>query len=182
MSMAYGAIGYSEIVGALQEIVGTDDQEVLAEVLSGVQEFVGAVPPGMPRPSLANIANRRAVAVTDQMLTNKRLLFSGAGSTAIAAAATTNVTLRPQDLWRIQRISVPSNIAFDLVFNDVKVGQKSQFVDSGELPCASFSEVAVGNPILLDTANVGNTVILETTNVAGASRTFRAGIFGTAVR
>lgn len=179
--MNYGAIGYSEIVGALSEIVGTDDSEALAEVLSGVQEYVGALPGGA-RVNPNAIANRVGVLVQNQQLTNKRLLFSGAGSTAIAAAATTNVTLRPQDLWRIQRVSVPSNIAFDLVFNDIKVGQKSQFVDSGELPCASFSEVAVGCPILLDTANVGNTVILETTNIAGATRTFRAGIFGTAVR
>lgn len=177
--MQYGAIGYSEIVGALQEIVGTTDEETLAEVLSGLQEYVGAAAqPGLVRA----VRDRAGVLVQNQQLTNKRLLFSGAGSTAIATLATTNVTLRPQDLWRIQRISVPSNIAFDLVFNDVKVGQKSQFVDSGELPCASFSEVAVGNPILLDTANVGNTVILETTNIAGATRTFRAGVFGTAVR
>lgn len=179
MSMGYGAIGYQEIVGALQEIVGTDDEEVLAEVLSGAQEYVGAAAsPGFR----TAIRDRSGVMVQNTQLTNKRLLFSGAGSTAIAAAATVNVTLRPQDLWRIQRVSVPSNIAFDLVFNDIKVGQKSQFVDSGELPCASFSEVAVGCPILLDTANVGNTVILETTNNAGASRTFRAGVFGTAVR
>ena len=176
MSMGYGAIGageMQEIIGALQEIVGQGDEETLEAILSGAGG--GAV-------SVPQILQRAAVAVKNKELTNKRMLFSGAGSTAIATLATTNVTLRPQDLWRIQRVSVPSNIAFDLVFNDIKVGQKSQFVDSGELPCASFSEVAVGNPILLDTANVGNTVILETTNISGATRTFRAGIFGTAVR
>jgi hypothetical protein len=102
------------------------------------------------------------------------------GPNVIAAGASTNIQQQPQDLFRPERLVIPSDIAFFFSLTDFKIGQKTVFTATGQLPCATFAEGAMGVRLLPDTSNIGNTVTLSATNTDSSSRTFRAAVIGTA--
>lgn len=155
-------VGY-DLVG--EEYVGDDD-------LIG-DEIVGARP------------RKRApggVRVVQTRPNQKRRLITGVPPLTLASATQGDSQTQPQELFRTERVTIPSNIAFDFVFIDVKIGQKSQLVASGQLPCGAFTEVAVDNYVEFDTASVGNLITLSVLNVTSpaATQTFRAVLVGTA--
>jgi len=110
--------------------------------------------------------------------TRKRRLVSGVPSTSVNAASVADITTQPQELFMIERITVPSDIAFFFIFTDIKVGQRSQLVSAGQLPCGAFTEVAVDSYVHFDTASVGNLVTLSVQNIDASTRTFRAMLLG----
>lgn len=92
-----------------------------------------------------------------------------------------DIELRPQRLFRSERLVVDSTIAPFFRILDLKIGQQTQFVASGALPATIFSEVAVGVRLKGDTANLGNTIIVSAQNISSAIRVFGGAILGTVV-
>lgn len=168
----YGLIGadddlVSEIVSGLgnTELVGYDDDDV---------GEVGAV---------ARARGKRArLQVGARPLQKARRMAIGFGPTALAASSpTTDVSTRPQVVFRPERLFIDSGIAFDIIVVDVKIGQRSQLVAAGALPGAIFSEVSVDVFTHWDTAEVGNEIVLSVANVnTSLARTFRAAMLGAA--
>lgn len=110
-----------------------------------------------------------------------RRLICGATPTSVANSATADISIQPQDLFRTDRIIVPSDIAFSFIFTDIKVGQRSQLVAAASLPCGAFTEVAVDCYVTFDTAAVGNLIVLSVQNLDTVNTiTFRAMLLGRA--
>lgn len=142
---------------------------------------------GVPRQQLAAaVAARRAqtgVLVQEKQPMKGRALFMGldSGAVNIAAAATANVTDRPQKLFRPERIAVPASIAPLFVLNDFRIGTTSQFVSNTAVPCETFQEGGVGVGLKGDTASPGIDITANVTNVSGGGARFRCTIYGSSV-
>lgn len=157
-------MGNTEIVGDGYALIGDDDD---------VGE-VGA------RNKARSTKSR--MGVNARPLSRARRLAIGFGPTALAASsASTDVSTLPQVVFRPERLFIPSDIAFDIVVNDVKIGNRSQLVAAGALPGAIFSEVSVDVFTHWDTAEVGNQIVLSVANINTVlARTFRASMIGAA--
>lgn len=173
-SFAIGApYGYEDsgMVGA-DEIVGGED-ELVEELVGAGYDIVGA------HARAAQIRGGASRVVRKQE-ERRRILLCPFGPNVLAAGASANIQVQPQDLFRPERLVVPSDLAFFFALTEFKIGQKSVFTAAGQLPCATFTEPAQGVRLLPDTSNVGNIVTLGVTNIDAAQRTFRAAIIGTA--
>ncbi len=182
-----------------EEIIG------LATIGYPVQEIIGAMPPqrrrlvarkvalakargtaggaraGLTLPTAGSLVETKEVAPRFH-----RLLIMGVPATDIALGATVAVEIKPQRTFKIKLLSVPSAIAEFFALTDVKVGQDSVLAGTGEIPCQTFSEVAVNADVDWHTANIGHTVTLFVKNIdptpaPPATRTFRATVKGLAV-
>lgn len=172
-----GGAGTTEIVGAGYEIVGADED--LLDALS----IHGRARPGRARKLARGIAARRAVAVDEGALQHRRRYPIGFVPTTVLAGTTANITSNPQNLFRGERLIIPSDIAFDFGLVDFKVGNESQFVAGGEVPAAAFTEVAIDTDVHFKTAEVGNQLVASVRNKTAADDIeFTAAMIGTAVR
>ena len=102
--------------------------------------------------------------------------------TNVAAAATVTITAPPQNLFRTERLVIPSDIAFGFGVADFKVGNESQLVSGGELPAAMFTEVSIDTDIHFKTAEVGNQISIQVRNKGAVAVEFVAGMIGTVAR
>jgi len=89
------------------------------------------------------------------------------------------VEVKPQVLFRGERLAVsPSNArSFNIV--DIKVGKDSQLAATGEMPAEVFSALAVGVRMELDTAQPGIVVVLIVRNIDTTPQDFNAVLYGT---
>ena len=76
--------------------------------------------------------------------------------TTVAAAATTQITSRPQVLFRPERLVLSSAAAPAFLINDLIVGKDSQFAAAGTLPGDAFGPTAFGVRLRCDTAQISN--------------------------
>ena len=114
--------------------------------------------------------------------TKSRALAFGMQSLAVAAAATVNVQVQPQVLFRPQRIVIPATIAPSFVINDIIVGNKSQLALAGAIPAEAFTQNADMAPtMLMDTLGISMQFTLNITSIAAAAVDFRAAVYGEAV-
>ena len=187
----YGFIGWDQLIGA----VGDDDfLDALVEGGGadflvggdGSSEIIGAAGGNAKRAqaakkaaALKQLAMRNAGAVVNRGLDRRRRYPLGFVPTAVAAATTVQIPSAPQNLYRPERLVIPSDIAFDAGVADIKVGNQSQLVQSVEVPAALFSEVAINTGVTFDTAEVGNQVSVNIRNKSASAFEFTAGLVGT---
>lgn len=187
----FGAIGYEQLIGA----IGDDDfldalvEGAASDLLisgDGSSEIIGAasgaarkVAAAKKAAALKQLAMRNAGAVVNRGLDRRRRYPLGFVPTAVAAATSVQVPSAPQNLYRPERLVIPSDIAFDAGVADIKVGNQSQLVQSVEVPAALFSEVAINTGVTFDTAEVGNQVSVTIRNKSAAAFEFTAGLVGT---
>jgi len=179
----YEIVGFDDdddISGSIgADIIGADD-DALMEALQvsgyGMQEIVGAV---KANKLAKQIRARNAKVVTSRKPTSDRRYPLGFVPTSVGAGATLNIPGAPQNLFRPERLVVPSDIAFDFGVTDIKVGNTSQFVQNVEVPAALFSEVAINTAIQFDTAMVGNQISISVRNKSAGAIEFTAGAIGT---
>lgn len=172
-----------------------DSEEVAGDQIIGLDQILGAlaaVKPKKPKPK----------GMTQGQLLQLVQQLSGAGArvvkqsknrndiyeqplpippTEFTAGQALDIELRPQRLFRSERLVVDSTIAPFFRILDLKIGQQTQFVASGALPATIFTEVAVGVRLKGDTANLGNTIIVSAQNISNATRVFGGAILGTVV-
>ena len=110
-----------------------------------------------------------------------RRLPLGFGTTTIAAGASATVTASPQVLFRGERLVIPSSIAPSVRVNDIIIGNRTQTAAAGAVNGSTYSEVAVGTGLLLDTAQPGIDVQLLVTNTSADAISFSAVLLGAAV-
>jgi hypothetical protein len=172
-----GGDGTTEIVGAddLDVLLGADDLDLL----------MGAAAPQRQRPAAvmhrARQIDPNAVAVIQRRLSTRRKFPLGFPVVAIPAGGSALLETNPQFVFRPERLVVPSDIAFDIRLQDVKVGTQSQFVSTDPVPAAVFSEVAINTGISFKTAEIGNGVSFTAINIAAQQTLFSAAIIGTSV-
>lgn len=165
-----------DLIGAdlMGLIAGDDDDfggigdEGLLDALSvsgmGTTELIGSEQKEGARKVIQAIKNRQGVAVVQNRPNRKRRMPLGFAPTTITAALTGSIPGAPQNIYRTERLMIPSDIAFDLGVTDLKVGNQSQFVQTTEVPAALFSEVAINTAVEFDTAEVGNQISISVRN------------------
>lgn len=175
-------------------------------ILAGAYDIVGAQTPGLARYGanpLAQLAAQRAAALAPQAnwqaLAAQKMMQQGAllrtlnptkarrqflgmeSNGTIAAAASATITSRPQSFaFKPERLFVPATIGPDFVITDIKVGNVSQLVQSGNLPAEAFSQTSFGIEMDFDTVQTSQDFIVQVTNISGGARTFRALVLGRA--
>lgn len=107
-----------------------------------------------------------AVAVAQRKLTTRRRQPIGF-TPAIDVQAGDPFELRAeiQEVFRTERLIIPSEVAPFIIVNDAKVGTASQFANSAPIPAAAFSEVSTFTNVDWRTANLGNDIVLTCTNI-----------------
>jgi len=122
------------------------------------------------------------VQVVERPLTDIREFPLGFGPTSFPAGTEASVISRPQVVFRGERLVVPSTVAPFFSIIDIKVGNRSQLVNSVALPAQMFIETAVGIRLSFDTAAVAQDVALIVANGTATATTFQAAIVGTAAQ
>jgi len=172
-ALSVSGLGDSEIIGA--DFIGAGDHLVGAD-------FIGAqAAAGNPRAKavLHQLAMRHGGAVVQSGLNKRRRYPIGFVPTTVAAATAALIPAAPQNLFRPERLVIPSDIAFDFGVRDIKVGNQSQLVQSVEVPGALFTEVAIDTNVNFDTAEVGNQISVDVRNKTAGDIEFSAGSIGT---
>lgn len=184
----YGFIGWDQLIGADDDFLDALVEGGAADFLvsgDGSSEIIGAAAnakranAAKKAAALKQLAMRNAGAVVNRGLDRRRRYPLGFVPTAVAAATTVQIPSAPQNLYRPERLVIPSDIAFDAGVADIKVGNQSQLVQSVEVPAALFSEVAINTGVTFDTAEVGNQVSVNIRNKSAAAFEFTAGLVGT---
>lgn len=180
----YGSIGMDP------QFVGADDMSFLNSLVSGhldalisgdgTSEIIGAAPKSaQKKQALKQLAMRSAGAVIKRGLDRRRRYPLGVVPTTITSGDTETIPTTPQNLFRPERLVIPSDIAFDIGVTDVKVGNQSQFVETSEVPGSLFSEVAINTGVTFDTAEIGNQISVQIRNKSLSDVEFTAGFVGT---
>lgn len=169
-----------------------DDDELGLEQIIGLDQIIGALK--------AKAKPKKKVKGNEQLLALLALAKQAGGAatrqrpmtgsfsqplpippTSFTTGQALDIELRPQRLFRVERLVVDSVIAPFFRILDLKVGQNTQFVASGALPSTIFSEVAVGMRLKGDTANLGNTIVISLQNIDANTRVFGGAILGTVI-
>lgn len=173
-NMSYDLIG-AELEGLIAGLdddelggIGADGDEALLEALSvsgsGMTEIIGRARRQGAAAAVSAIKQRKGMAVVQNPPTKRRRMPLGFAPTTVAASATGTIPGAPQNIYRTERLMIPSDIAFDLGVTDLKVGNSSQFVQTTEVPAVLFSEVAINTGVEFDTAEVGNQISVSVRN------------------
>lgn len=179
----YGSIGLEP------QFVGSNDLNFLNSLVSGnldalisgdgTSEIIGAAQNAKKKAALRQLAMRSAGAVVKRGLDRRRRYPLGVVPTTITSGDNATIPTTPQNLFRPERLVIPSDIAFDIGVTDVKVGNQSQFVETSEVPGSLFSEVAINTGVTFDTAEIGNQISVALRNKSLADVEFTAGFVGT---
>jgi len=186
---------------AALNVGGEDD----VEALLGAYDVVGATAlrPGFPaarygtpagfhpglthpaaqqfNPRMAALAARSTYLRNRQPNRSNRIILPMTSSGNIVTSS--SVTARPQSqAYRPEKVIVggtPSNWLID----DIKVGNRSQFSQSGSIPAESFASNALGNEVTFETVQTAMDFVMAVTYVGtnSAGEQFRCTVFGTAV-
>ena len=190
-SIGFDLIGDDELEDILGEDGDDDDEDFLESLAisgAGDSEIIGARRGRRGRRTskkrrakalLRRLVRRNAGAVVNRGLDRRRRYPLGFVPTTITAGTSLQIPSAPQNLYRPERLVIPSDIAFDAGVRDIKIGNTSQLVQSVEVPAALFSEVAINTGVTFDTAEVGNQVSVDVRNKSAADFEFSAGLVGT---
>lgn len=197
---ALGAVGLGEIFGADTDVLDAlvSGTEIVGAGGDGYDEIIGAVAAGgnlqkaqalvkaaklaKVKTAVNRIAQNHAAGVVNRPLDRKRRYPLGFVPTSVATLTAAQIPSAPQNLFRPERLVIPSDVAFDFGVRDIKVGNQSQLVQSVEIPGAIFSEVAIDTFVGFDTAMVGNQVSVDVRNKSGGTLEFTAALIGTVAK
>lgn len=137
------------------------------------QQAQGQHPLAAPPPRNALI-DRQGPGRADRIL----LPMSSAG--AVTSSAT--ITARPQNVaYRPERIILGGTPA-NWTINDIKVGNRSQLSQAGELPGEAFANTAIDTFVSMETVQTAMDFVMQVTFIGtnSAGEQFKAAVFGTA--
>jgi hypothetical protein len=136
-------------------------------------------PPPPPRRRAPEPHHGPRVIHTEHTHEKRRHFPVGFTHAQVGPGQVAEVEVKPQVLFRGERLAVsPSNArSFNIV--DIKVGKDSQLAATGEMPAEVFSALAVGVRMELDTAQPGIVVVLIVRNVDTTPQDFNAVLYGT---
>ena len=204
-------VGRSEIVGYVQSHMGASPQAVQAAMhavmgtpafqqlaagmahsgqiapvtAQNLPQYLATTGPAPAAPAYAGgpgAAYGGASQVVERPLTDIREFPLGFGPVLFPPGNEASVISRPQVVFRGERLVVPSTVSPFFSIIDIKVGNRSQLVNSVALPAQMFIETAVGIRLSFDTAAVAQDVALIVANGSAVATTFQAAIVGTAAQ
>ena len=191
----FGSVGADESLLQALSVAGMGDSEIIGTDFIGGgdhligADFIGAAAKAASNPRhpqhkqakavLHTLAMRTGGAVVNNGVSKRRRYPIGFVPTDIAGTTAALIPAAPQNLFRPERLVIPSDIAFDFGVRDIKVGNQSQLVQSVEIPGALFTEVSIDTNVAFDTAEVGNQISVDVRNKTAGTINFSAGSIGT---
>ena len=188
------------LMGAWQQICGAWQQLVGQQGPSGGPGAMAAAHGayGDPNGALAHHRHHQATGLAPAAylrelppptMANRQVLPMNTGTTPVPINATAQITSRPQRVaFRPERVFVSSadiggsGSAANWIVNDITIGNRSQFAQSGALPGDMFSNVAIDSFVTFETAQTAMDVVMIVTyqgaTVGGTP--FYGSIIGTA--
>ncbi len=127
--------------------------------------------------------------VPDPTMANRQVLPMNTGTTNVPQSLTANITSRPQRVaFRPERVFVSaadiggSGSAANWIVNDITIGNRSQFAQSGALPGDMFANVSIDSFVTFETAQTAMDVTMIVTYQGGTygGTPFFGSIIGTA--
>jgi hypothetical protein len=190
--MPHGYMGYGDIVGGADDIIGYDiatgnevDALLGAMIATGAAPAAAAAALAAPGASAAShaLAMRHAAMMKPRTMTRSREYTCGFASApvAIAAATTSVLKAQPQVPFKPRRLIIPSDVAGALTINNIIVGKNPGLVSADPVSARAFTELGVGVDLNLDTAQISQTISLSLTNQSGASVSVTPTLIGTAM-
>jgi len=179
-------VGRSMIVGhgRGRAVTGRDaDFDELMELTTGADEPAPDRPHPHPRGTSAAYSRLDQPHVVEEHETHTREFPIGfTSATPVPANSTQQVEVKPQVLFRGERLAVPNSIVLNFQVADIKVGKDSQLASPGNMPAECFSNVSVGVRMQLDTAEPGITITLFMLNTdPNNAHPFASVLYGTVV-
>jgi hypothetical protein len=175
--------GRSSIVGRMVPYVGAerDVAELMHYAAGAAQQPIGDI--HQPAAPTAYVRTADGPSVIEELPHHPREFPIGFGSTApIPASQTGQIEVKPQVLFRGERLAVPNSLVLNFDISDVKVGKDSQLAAPGDMPSECFSNISVGVRMQLDTAEPGITVTLFPKNTdSNNAHGFKSVMYGTVV-
>jgi hypothetical protein len=122
-------------------------------------------------------------------MANRQVLPMNTGTTPVPINATAQITSRPQRVaFRPERVFVSSSdiggsgTPANWIVNDITIGNKSQFAQSGALPGDMFGSTAIDSFVTFETAQTAMDVVMIVTYQGGTEggTPFYGSIIGTA--
>lgn len=167
---AYGAIG-------AWDIIGQQGLDTPSPATSNLQGQIAALSNKLAE---LRAIDPNAIAVAQRQLTTRRRQTIGF-TPAIDVQPGDAFELRAeiQEVFRLERLMIPSELAPFIIINDAKVGTVSQFANSAPIPASMFSEVSTFSNVDWRTANLGNDIVLACTNIGAQAIDVYAGAVGT---
>lgn len=141
----------------------------------------GRATPSLASPVRAAVAARiaeTAAIIKPAIPTKSRQWPLGFFNASVLIGTTVDIFSRPQVIFQPQRLTVVSSIASNFQINDIRVGQKSQLINSEPLPAETFTQDAVGIVLRMDTAKVSQDIVLRVTNVGLVNSPFSGSLIG----
>ena len=149
--------------------------------------------PGVVESRLGSLARRisdRIVAAAFALLgyeekkeAPRRAILPMGSGVSILPNATANITSRPQSMaFRPERVVIGGTPS-DWIVNDIKVGNRSQFSQSGDVPGEVFAASASDSFVSFDTVQTAMDFVMTVTYVGPNKdgEPFNCGVLGTAV-
>lgn len=163
-----GGRGYETVLGAI-EILGNPGASVNAK---------NAALQSLQTAALAREAGGAVITEREPKWLYNQILPCVSSST-VAAAASTDIELKPQRTFRPDFFRTSSfHTAPFFTLSAYAIGQENQFVASGSVPVDLFSEVSLNTGMRGQTANLGNLITLTVNNISSDTKTFRGAFFG----
>lgn len=176
-----GAEEVRDLLGAWQDIVGArrtgHPMQGFHGPYGGHTPFAAHQAPGRQAPPFGTrnaLQDRRGPGRAGRIL----LPMSSSGN--VTGSAT--ITARPQNVaYRPERIVI-GGTASNWTISDIKVGNRSQLSQAGDLPGEMFSNVAIDTFVSMETVQTAMDFVIQVTFVGtnSAGEQFRAGVVGTA--
>ena len=109
---------------------------------------------------------------------NQRQFPIGFSLDDIAPGDEVDIEVKPQVLFRGERLAIAQSTARYFEILDIKVGKDSQLAATGALTGEAFETRAVGVRMELDTAQPGIVITIRVRNIDTAAQSFRAVLYG----
>jgi hypothetical protein len=108
--------------------------------------------------------------------------FIGLGSTLVEGFSSANINVQAADLFRLESIIIPPDIAKDFLITDIKIGRNSQFISERAIPAGAFTKKVGRIRLRMDVAVVSQFITVSVKNQNGDGRNFQGVLLGTRVR
>jgi hypothetical protein len=185
--MGYDIVGYEDIemVGYDEDISGDTDDLLSGYDIVGRKRRRGGHPArrGGGRHAAPHYPPHGTMLKEQEPTKDGQLVLPMSSSGTIAAATAATITARPQTkAYRPQRVVIAASIAAFFTLSDIKVGNKSQFVQAGTIPAEAFIQGAFGVAMRMDTVQTAQDFVFQVNNIDGAAaHSFLAVVFGRTV-
>jgi hypothetical protein len=109
-----------------------------------------------------------------------RVLLPMSSGAAILPNTSVAITSRPQNVaFRPERVIIGGN-AGNWIVNDIKVGNRSQFSQSGDVPGETFAATTIDSFVSFETVQTAMDFVMLVTNISENAAPFYCSVLGTA--